>query len=67
MQAGDRRFVLRKKPTGNILASAHAVEREYRVLEALRETDVPVPNARVLCTENKVLGTPFYKIGRAHV
>ena len=59
-QAGDQRFVLRKKPTGSILASAHAVDREYRVLQALKPTEVPVPQTRALCDNDAVLGTPFY-------
>ena len=54
-------FVLRKKPPGKLLASAHAVEREFTVLRALRSDGrVPVPHVFVLCTDNAVLGTPFY-------
>ena len=55
-------FVLRKKPPGKLLASAHAVEREYAVLHALRRAapDVPVPAVHALCTDAAVLGTPFY-------
>ncbi len=56
---GTRR-VLRKKPEGDLLPSAHAVEREYRVMSALRETDVPVPKALCLCEDATVVGTPFY-------
>ena len=41
---GDRRLVLRKQPSGSILRGAHAIDREYRVLEALHPTDVPVPD-----------------------
>lgn len=61
---GDRRFVLRKKPSGPILPGAHAVEREYRVLNALRQTDVPVPTALLLEMDPDVLGTPFYLMER---
>lgn len=60
LKAGKQKFVLRKKPAGKILSSAHAVEREFKVLDALRDTNVPVPTARGLCTDSKVLGTPFY-------
>uniref|UniRef100_A0A0E0LPQ9 Acyl-CoA dehydrogenase family member 11 n=1 Tax=Oryza punctata TaxID=4537 RepID=A0A0E0LPQ9_ORYPU len=56
-----RRYVLRKKPPGAILQSAHAVEREFQVLEALGTyTDVPVPKVFCLCTDASVIGTPFY-------
>ncbi|KAL6896872.1 hypothetical protein ACP4OV_007444 [Aristida adscensionis] len=55
------RYVLRKKPPGAILQSAHAVEREFQVLKALGEhTDVPVPKVYCLCTDPSVIGTPFY-------
>ena len=59
-QVAGRRYVLRKKPPGKVLASAHAVDREFRVMQALGQTDVPVPTARALCTDEAVLGTPFY-------
>jgi len=56
-----RRYVLRRKPPGQLLASAHAVDREYKVLRALGEhTVVPVPRAHVLCTDDSVIGTWFY-------
>lgn len=55
------RYVMRKKPPGKTLPSAHMVEREYRVMRALSEhTDVPVPAVRVLCEDSAVIGTPFY-------
>eukprot|EP00794_Sanderia_malayensis_P004927 gene4927-5574_t len=57
---GGREFVLRKKPPGKLLPSAHAVEREYRVMKTLSEAGVPVPNCLDLCTDTSVLGTPFY-------
>ncbi|KAI7877153.1 kinase-like protein [Lichtheimia hyalospora FSU 10163] len=55
-------FVLRKKPPGALLSStAHAVEREYRIIKALGDaTDVPVPKVYALCTDTTVIGTPFY-------
>ena len=58
--AGDRRYVLRRKPPGQLLASAHAVEREFRVMSALAATEVPVPKMYALCEDPSVLGTPFY-------
>eukprot|EP00798_Chlamydomonas_sp_ICE-L_P009959 gene9959-7835_t len=58
---GDVKLVLRKKPGGKILASAHAVEREHQVLSALSHgTKVPVPQPVLLCEDSSVLGTPFY-------
>jgi len=54
------RYVLRKKPPGDILPSAHAVEREYAAMRALRPAGVPVPAARLLCEDASVIGTPFY-------
>lgn len=57
----ERRYVLRKKPDGVILASAHAVDREYRVITALgAHTDVPVARTFALCTDESVIGTYFY-------
>src|ERR1044072_1379653 len=55
-----KKYVLRKKPPGKLLPSAHLVEREYRVLRALPGTDVPVPNAPLLCEDASIIGTPFY-------
>ncbi len=60
LSAGDTHYVLRRKPPGELLASAHAVDREFRVLDALRDTDVPVPNAIALCTDESVIGSMFY-------
>jgi aminoglycoside phosphotransferase (APT) family kinase protein len=58
--AGAERYVLRCKPPGKLLPSAHAVDREYRVMTALAGTDVPVPRTRCLCEDQAVLGTAFY-------
>ncbi len=58
--SGSRRFVLRRKPPGVLLPSAHAIEREYRVISALAATDVPVARAHVLCEDSDVIGSPFY-------
>ena len=52
--------VLRKKPPGALLKSAHAIEREYRVMKALAGSDVPVPRMHVLCDDASVIGTPFF-------
>jgi len=52
--------VLRKQPPGDILPSAHAVDREYRVMNALAETDVPVPRMLHFCEDREIVGTPFY-------
>ena len=60
LEAGDRRYVLRRKPPGKLLPSAHAVDREYRVITALGQTDVPVPKTYCLCTDASVIGTWFY-------
>jgi len=53
-------FVLRKKPPGQLLPSAHAVDREYRVISALADTVVPVPATYVLCEDESVIGQTFY-------
>jgi acyl-CoA dehydrogenase len=55
-----RRFVLRKKPAGQLLASAHAIDREYRVMKALQDSDVPVPRMLGYCEDDSILGTPFF-------
>ena len=60
IETGTRRYVLRKKPAGALLSSAHAVEREFRVMKALAGSAVPVPDARLLCEDAGVIGTPFY-------
>ena len=56
----NRALVLRKQPPGDLLPSAHAVDREFRILRALSGTDVPVPNAVLYCDDRSVVGTPFY-------
>jgi aminoglycoside phosphotransferase (APT) family kinase protein len=57
-------LVLRKQPPGTLLKSAHAVDREYRILRALQATDVPVPTALLFCDDRDVIGTPFYVMER---
>jgi aminoglycoside phosphotransferase (APT) family kinase protein len=54
------KYVLRKKPDGALLPSAHAVEREYRVIRALENANVPVPRGLGLCEDVSVIGAPFY-------
>ena len=61
---GATRLVVRKKPAGEVLPSAHAVDREYRVLAALAATDVPVPRTILFCDDPSVVGTPFYVMQR---
>ncbi|KAG6087012.1 hypothetical protein E4U30_001624 [Claviceps sp. LM220 group G6] len=57
----SQRFVMRKKPPGKLVSkTAHQVEREYRVLNALEKTDVPVPKTYCLCEDDSIIGTPFY-------
>lgn len=59
--ADGMKYVLRKKPPGKLLSkTAHKVEREYKIIHALENTDVPVPKAYCLCEDDKVIGTPFY-------
>lgn len=65
LQSGDRRWVLRRKPPGNLLKSAHAVDREYRVQQALAGSDVPVARMIALCEDEGVIGSAFYLM--AHV
>jgi aminoglycoside phosphotransferase (APT) family kinase protein len=60
VQSADHQYVLRRKPPGKLLPSAHAVEREYRVLVALADTDVPVAKTYALCEDSSVIGTAFY-------
>ncbi len=55
-----KRYVLRRKPPGKLLKSAHAVDREHRVITALAETDVPVPKTHLMCEDPQVVGTPFF-------
>ena len=57
-EAGE--FVLRRQPPGTLLKSAHAVDREYRVIKALWDTDVPVPKVFHLCTDADIIGSMFY-------
>jgi len=53
-------YVMRKKPPGPLLPSAHQVDREFKAMRALYPTDVPVPRARILCEDDSIIGTAFY-------
>jgi aminoglycoside phosphotransferase (APT) family kinase protein len=64
LAAAGREYVLRKKPPGKLLPSAHAVDREYRIIQAMKRSGVPVPEPYLLCTDEKVIGTPFYVMER---
>ncbi len=55
-----KKYVMRRKPPGKLLPSAHAVDREYRVITALYPTGFPVPRTYGLCTDDGVIGTLFY-------
>ena len=55
-----KRYVMRKKPPGRLLPSAHAVDREFRIIKALGPTDVPVAKAYALCEDESVIGQTFY-------
>ncbi|KJY43706.1 acyl-CoA dehydrogenase, partial [Streptomyces sp. NRRL B-1568] len=55
---GVRRWVVRRPPLGHVLATAHDMRREHRVISALRTTDVPVPETVLLCEDEDVIGSP---------
>jgi len=57
-----RKVVVRKKPTGKLIATAHMIEREFKILKALKTIDFPVPEVYTFCQSDDVLGTPFYVI-----
>ena len=57
---GPRQLVLRRKPPGQLLPSAHAIEREYQVMRALDGSGVPVPKTYLLCEDSSIIGTPFF-------
>ncbi len=60
IEAASGNYVLRRKPPGKLLKSAHAVDREYRVMKALAATDVPVPRTYHLCEDESVIGSVFF-------
>jgi aminoglycoside phosphotransferase (APT) family kinase protein len=63
---GEHEWVLRRPPLGHVLPTAHDMAREYRVLTALGDTDVPVPRTYALCEDNDVNGAPFYVMELVH-
>jgi aminoglycoside phosphotransferase (APT) family kinase protein len=63
IEAASGRYVLRRKPDGALLASAHAVDREYRVMQALYGGPVPVAQPLHLCVDDSVIGSMFYLMG----
>jgi len=63
---GDRELVLRKAPNGELLPGAHRVDREYRIMNALADSGVPVPKMISLEENKSVLGAPFYLMRRLH-
>ena len=63
VDAAGGKFVLRRPPTGAVLATAHDMEREHRIISAVGLTDVPVPRALGVCRDPAVNGAPFYVMG----
>lgn len=61
---GDQSWIIRRPPLGNVLATAHDMAREYRVIHALRDTAVPVPQTFGLCSDDAIIGAPFYIMSR---
>jgi aminoglycoside phosphotransferase (APT) family kinase protein len=61
---GARPWIVRRPPLGHVLATAHDMAREHRVMTALRDTDVPVPVTYALCEDVDVVGAPFYVMSR---
>ena len=57
ISTNTNKYVLRRKPPGKLLPSAHAVDREYAVITALQDTNVPVPRSFGLCEDKEVVGT----------
>ena len=64
LSTADKAYVLRKKPPGKLLPSAHAIEREYRILKAMQNTAVAVPRTYLLCEDESIIGTAFYVMER---
>ena len=60
MSGKNKKLVLRKKPSGKLLKSAHMIEREFQVMTALENTAVPVPKMIYLCNDPDEIGTPYF-------
>jgi aminoglycoside phosphotransferase (APT) family kinase protein len=65
LETPEQRYVLRRKPPGKLLPSAHAVDREFRIISALWKQGFPVPEPFVYCADDNVAGTAFYVMGFA--
>ena len=63
LETPSRKYVLRRKPPGKLLPSAHAVDREFRVIQALHAKRFPVAEPVLYCADESVTGTPFYVMG----
>src|SRR6267142_2871828 len=63
LETPARRFVLRRKPPGNLLPSAHAVDREFKVISALHAQGFPAAEPIIYCADESVTGTAFYVMG----
>ena len=63
LTADSGQYVLRRQPPGELLKSAHAVDREYRVIRALADTDVPVAQAHHLCEDRDLIGSMYELLG----
>jgi aminoglycoside phosphotransferase (APT) family kinase protein len=62
LKAGDTPLVLRRKPPGKLLPTAHAIDREYRVLSAMHGAGFPVPRPHLYCSDPEIVGTEFYVV-----
>ena len=60
VESGERALVLRRKPSGTLLPTAHMIEREYKIMSALGPSDVPVPKLRLYCSDASVIGSEFF-------
>lgn len=63
VDSGSAKYVVRKKPPGELLKSAHQVDREFRVMDALQGSAVPVPKTYLLCDDDSIVGQMFYVMG----
>lgn len=60
LTSSGQEYVLRKRPPGRLLAGAHRVDREYRIISALSKVHFPVPKPLLFCSDTNVIGTEFY-------
>lgn len=60
LEIASVRYAVRKQPAGAILASAHAIDREYRIMRSLQDAGIPLPRMFHFCSDSSVIGTPFY-------